>query len=553
MKNPYDAILPSESIRLGKKSAWALGALFLAGILVLPVLRNVSEANSDDGWVPAVEFFQSLKPEKRRGIAKRLRDFETKLGDNADFAADLRRVTQARLTDWFGEGSNRTVIGKDGWLFFRPALQALTGYGPIKREPRSVAKDPSRPEWRPALEAIVRFSEQLHERDIELVLVPAPVKPMIYPEHLGAPADTPVRHQDSDRFFKAVRDAGVEVIDMADTFFEMKADDDDQGSVFLKQDTHWHPRAMAATTEAVAKHLQNRPWFASLGASSIETKIESVAAHHIGDLVEKLDFAEPEAFFAKEEARLVRVLNAATGEALGSDLTSPIVILGDSFVNVFDDPGLGFAIGKGEDGEPKRIGAGFAQTLAQELHQPLDVIAINGQAATGVRETFARRYEDEVRTKKAVVWIIAARDLFLSETPANGLVRWDHVTFNPDKRAAHAIPRQGFAAEGTIRFKSELEDPSDVPYPDCLYVIEVEVDKIVSGRAPEEAEEINVVLWAFRDRKYLPESNYKENQRLRLSLVPWETKTKLQTTNISNDSFEINRALWFAEEAEVIE
>ena len=101
--------------------------------------------------------------------------------------------------------------------------------------------------------------------------------------------------------------------------------------------------------------------------------VDSVQRESIGDLVKLLDLKHPAQTFSPEPV-LLKVIGEGT-----EDRDSPIVLLGDSFVNVFDDPTLGFE----NPAKPtERIRAGFAQTLALRLQQPLDVIAMNGKGST---------------------------------------------------------------------------------------------------------------------------------------------------------------------------
>ena len=89
-------------------------------------------------------------------------------------------MVQGVLSRTLREGNRKTYIGSDGWLYLQAALDSLTGYGPLEPEPDSVAKDPNREPWRSPLDAITKFAAQLDELGVELVLVPIPVKPMIY-------------------------------------------------------------------------------------------------------------------------------------------------------------------------------------------------------------------------------------------------------------------------------------------------------------------------------------------------------------------------------------
>lgn len=569
MRNPYEDIFPPESLRLERRSAWVITLVFLLFLLLPPIARHAAvtgdKKEGKTAWLPLPELMQAVRPATAapgsgtEGIAKRLRAYETRLEETSDYAAALRRGMQQQLTAILREGNAPTIIGNEGWLYFRPAVQALTGYGPIVPEPQSVAKDPSRGRWNPPLAAIEHFAGQLQERGIELVLVPAPVKPMLYPEHLtGHAQETPVRHRDSAAFFDKVQRAGVTVIDVTDTLWAMKKEDATAGEVFLKQDTHWRPRGMQAAAAAVASHLKARPWFRELAHSARDFRTETVSASHPGDLVEKLDLPEGASTFPPETATLTRVLDAATGEPLAPDPMSPIVVLGDSFVNVFHDPGLGFAVepSAGSEAAPVMGSAGFAQHLALQLGHSPDVIAINGEAATGVRAQFARRHDDEVRAKKAVVWVIAARDLFLSETPANGLVRWDNVPFQSAQKPANptlADNDETIHVHGTVTDKATIRNPRDVPYKDALFVIELEISPTENASLPETLDpgtRLPIVLWAFKNRTLTPESNLAIGQKIRAQLVPWTNKTPLHTTTLLEEPLLVLDALWFAEQIE---
>ena len=74
--------------------------------------------------------------------------------ESAAFTEPPRRaVARSVLTETLREGNRKTVIGNDGWLFFKPAIDGLTGYGPLKSEPDTVAKDPRREPWSGPLDA----------------------------------------------------------------------------------------------------------------------------------------------------------------------------------------------------------------------------------------------------------------------------------------------------------------------------------------------------------------------------------------------------------------
>jgi len=543
MKNPYDeyGAHPDESMMGHHWFAWGAVIVFLLLATVPPVWRNAYEIfRGNEGSVPLVELFR-FDREKDGSLFDHLRGVEAKFEDAA-FTGPPRRELQALLTATLREGNRKTVIGKDGWMFFKPAIDGLTGYGPLLAEPDTVAKDPTREPWSGPLKAIVYFAAQLEELGVELVLVPIPVKPMIYPEMLGGEtSESALTHADAAKFYQALESTDtVQVLDLSESWMQMKRDGT---QVFLKQDTHWTPAAMRASAVQVAEYLKAREWFGELNAGEKFTEGESQEVASRGDLVEKLDLPDGSNAFADEVAEgVTQVLTEGGGPVSIYDTESPVVLLGDSFTNIFSDEKMGW----GAD-------AGFAQHLAKELGMTIDTIAQNGQASTGVRKTFASRPGAIPATKKkqVVIWAIAARDLFLSETPAReAQVFWDNVEFST---AAAAAPPAGEGDEAALKVRAKLitksafANPQDVPYPDALYACEYEVEEVLQGEL--EAETFWVFHWAFRERKLLPSSRYEEGDVREMSLAPFAQQTDLQSVNQANDGFEIPE-WWEIETAE---
>jgi len=585
MKNPYEEWgAHPEELRVPKTWAWVFSIVFIALISLPPVLRNGHEAlreleNKDDSrWTPVVEFFKHPNPKALAALAGKkqnnpditrehpnlrdhLRAVEAEI-DQAPYAKIIRQRTQAKLTNWFGEGNTKTLLGDRERIYLRAGIDGLTGYGPLKPEPDSVMKDPDRPNWTAPLPVIEKFAAQLKERGIELLLVPVPVKAMIYPENIGnGNWDGPVHHRDQDALYDKLRQAGIDVLDLSDTFWSLK----EQGPVFLNQDTHWTQNTMQKAAEEVAAKIKSRPWFNSVQAG-LQTKQTSAERNHIGDLVEMLDLVNPKTLFQPEVQSLKIVNDSSTDKRVGNDKTSPLVLLGDSFVNIYDDPGIGFGIpnwkseekpaGEQADSQPL-IGAGFAQHLAAQLETPLDLITANGGGATQVRKEFAQRADNEVRAKKLVVWVIASRDLLLSETPSlPAKVRWSDVEFNKriSTTPTHPVVDSANAViiETELKERTALQDPKSTPYKEAVYSAIFIVSKKVKGDFKIEGDEVPAYLWGFRDRKVLASGRLEVGKKYRLTLVPWASKTKLQTVQKMDDLL-VFSDWWFVEKVEEIQ
>ncbi|MCF6311501.1 MAG: hypothetical protein L3J39_03535 [Verrucomicrobiales bacterium] len=575
MKNPYEEWgAHPENVHVGKRTAWFLSALFILIILLPPVLRNVHNTfcKKKNQWIPVVEFFyhpnaisQAALASKRSkhpaiereqpNLQDHLRSFESKLED-AEYASAIRRWMQTKLTAVFGEGNNKAMIGDDGRLYYQPAIASLIGYGPLQPEPDSVMKNPDRASWTPPLPVITNFSQQLQQRGIELLLVPVPVKPMIYPEGIGKTQTGPVWHKDQQALYDELRQAGIEVLDLSELFWSMK----DQQEVFLKQDTHWTQAAMQAAAKEVAAKIKGKDWFAETKGELKFTKHE-INREHQGDLVGMLELVDGQNLFGKQKQTLQVITDSKTGKPVANDADSPIVLLGDSFVNIYDFPGIGFADPKWKssdesDSEPL-IGAGFAQHLAAQLQTPLNLYVANGGGATQVRKAFAKRPDNVVRAKKIVVWVLASRDLLLSEGPASSAgVFWRDVEFNQAIAKVTNTPiveqSKAITIEATLTERTALQDPKSTPYKEAIYSALFAIDDASAKQLNIEGNEIPAYLWGFRKRTVVASGQLEAGKKYRITLVPWASKTNLQSVQKMDDLFVLSD-WWFVEKVEAVE
>ncbi len=577
MKNPYEEWgAHPEEVRVGKAWSWIFSAFFMAIIVLPSTFRNLHNtvcprnSEADEKWAPVVEFFHhpnaksvaSLAAKKRNNpsiereqpsLQDHLRSFEVEL-EAAPYATSIRQWMQQKLTGGLSEGNSKTVIGDEGRLYYQAAIDSLVGYGPLKAEPDSVMKNPDRALWTPPLPVIEKFAAQLKERGIELMLVPVPVKPMIYPEDIGRGVwEGPVRHQDQEALYDKLREAGVEVVDLSDAFWAAKK----TGEVFLKQDTHWTQLAMQEAAMEVAGRIKSKTWFASI-KTDLDSEVTKVERQHPGDLVEMLKLVSPENIFSPESQNIT-IVNSSS-QRVGANRQSPIVLLGDSFVNVYDDPSIGFGDlnwkTKDKNDSQELIGAGFAQHLAAALNSQLDTYTANGGGATQVRKDFADRPDNEVRAKKLVVWVLASRDLLLSETPGiRAGIRWRDVEFS--KRISKTSPPVATAAdsviiEAVLKERTPLQDPKSTPYKEAVYSAIFTLSKKIKGELKIEENELPAYLWGFRERKVVLSGRLEAGKKYRLTLVPWASKTKLQSVQKMDDLFVLSD-WWFVEKVEPIE
>ena len=151
--------------------------------VLAPVARHLWQmtAEKDARWLPLLAFFnhpnsdsEEVLKNKRKGnpgierttpnLRDHLQSFEKKV-EGAPFSVARPRGSSRVFSL---ESSTRATAGAisaemDGF-FYRPALEAIMGYGPLKPEPDSVTKDPDRPIWSAPLPEVLRFASELHER-----------------------------------------------------------------------------------------------------------------------------------------------------------------------------------------------------------------------------------------------------------------------------------------------------------------------------------------------------------------------------------------------------
>ncbi|MFN0128494.1 MAG: alginate O-acetyltransferase AlgX-related protein [Verrucomicrobiales bacterium] len=499
-------------IQLSARSRWVIISLFLAIILLPGLLREGSSDAVRDSMLAV------FRPGEGR-VIDRLRTLEERVDDGA-WTHPVRATLQTALYHVFREGNRKVLIGPEGWLFHRPGVQALTGRGPVLGPTHSVAKDPALKEWDGPIPVIREFAAQLQERGIRLILVPVPDKASLSRRQLvfiTAPLARR-RHPDWTQFVAALGDA-VEVVDI------------DLPVPYLPDDTHWEPAGARAAAKVVAALWRNQ------AVDPPEPSgLTTVSAQ--GDLVASLGLTVE----ATSAWRTTIRVPATTPVA--SDPNATVVLLGDSNVNMYDDPNLPF----------HHPGAGFGSWFAASLDQPIHVIALNGGGATQVRQRFAALPDDVVRSKKSVIWVLAERDLFMDPAVARAQgVEWKRVAFNPNRSqpAAPSPPDAVLVVEATLRAKSKVLDLKSVNYPDAAFTAEFTVDRVVAGTYAEP--ELAVVLWNFRQRVVQPTARLTPGQKVRLTLVPWLEQGELIKTNLEDDFQRFDLPLLYAEKAEVVE
>jgi hypothetical protein len=353
---------------------------FAAVIAGVPATQAVWQMRRGE-WPQAVDVLC------RAPTAENRRAYQADLEEASVVAGRLRPWVQYAQFSLLRDAGAKAVVGRDGWLFYRPGLEYLTGRPP---------PDPGRADADP-LPAILSFRNQLAARGIHLVLMPAPNKESIYPDRLSGragPAQVAVARQ-TRQLLERLRAAGVEVVDLFDVFRQAKHKQAaaPARALYLAQDTHWSPAGVALAAKAAAERLLARGW---VQPGPVPYDARPAPVRRVGDVVRMLQSPPIERLVGAEDIRCEQVFRRDTQTPYQDAADADILVLGDSFLQIYeqDEPGS----------------AGLAAHLARLLGQPVTSLISDGGGATLGRQELHRR-PGLLAKKRVVLWEFVERDI----------------------------------------------------------------------------------------------------------------------------------------------
>ena len=483
-----------------------VGALALIG----PV-RDAAARLSSGGWREAV---RQLKPLFTRAF---LHDYEEGLENRSVAKSFFQPRVQNVLTGWLRFGNDKGVVGREDWLFYQPGVSYLVGSDFVDRNQIQVRTkqmvdkqgltDPH-PDPRPP---ILQLHRDLAQRGIHLVVAPVPDKAMLQTaqltRRLERTGEAPVpNNRGYAAFARELRAQGVDLVDLSPPSSHAR------DVRYLARDTHWTPRFMEETAQRLAAHIRDRVPLAPPSPEP-DLAVRAMNVSRVGDLVEMLRLTPDQDIYAPEQVTVRQVVDRRSGEPWRPQRDADVLLLGDSFANIYSSPSLGW-------GE----GAGLAAHLAYELRRPVDVIALNGGGAAGSRQALASAENaDRLEGKRVVVYQFAMRDLavadwtpvVLSPPAANGAAPAAPAPVKGPPAPTHGVTLR---IVGRVLQTSRVPEPHSAPYDDCVTMIRMEVEAVDSGTYADR--QLLAVFWAMKDNQWLPGARYAPGDRLRLSLVP---------------------------------
>lgn len=376
-------------------------ATFLLFVYGVPIVQAVLEKTSgEDSPLPSLF--------KHVPTRERLRQLEKDI-DSTSYAKDYFQPRIQLLLTRFGRVGNKlAVIGNDArWLFYTPGLTYMSGPSfldeDVVRVREKEASDADAPVHADPRPAIFSFHEMLAARGIKLILFPMPDKTMLQPmelhgrEHGDRPVRIP-RNPGLDALESQARARGIDVFDP--TPAQVSRGD---AARFLVQDTHYTPEWMERIAKDLADEIRHT---VSLPPSSLALRAVAEPAERVGDLVDMLKLPDDQTWFSPQKVTVHQVQDTS-GDPWEPDQDADVLLLGDSFTNVFSKDAMGW----GES-------AGLAPQLSLALGRPVDVIAQNDSGAFATRQGLARTLggeSDRLNGKRVVVWEFASRELAVGD------------------------------------------------------------------------------------------------------------------------------------------
>lgn len=471
-----------------------------------------------------------------RTLLRHLHAWEDDLEDASILGRKVRPRLQYRFATRLGVGSEKVYVGRKEALFYRPDLVSVTGPGfldPSQLRRRALSGDawerPPCPDPRPAIR---EFHRTLSARGIELVLLPVPVKPTVAPERFAlrsVPAFP--RNRDFARLVRELEADGIHVFDVLDV---LAAADPPERGWYLAHDTHWRPETLRKVAEGLASQLLEQVDLPVLPEPMTFHRRQWVASAS-GDLADMLDLPSDRQTFQPETVSIEQGVDGE-GNFLRSDPKADVLLLGDSFSNIFSFAPLGW-------GEA----AGFAEHLSMALRRPVDRIVRNDAGAYATRAMLASalaRGTDRLAGKRVVVWQFSERELALGD--------WRRITLtsavNPPVGFISIDPGHKLWVQGVVREVAPTPRPGTVPYRD--HVTAVHLAALEYDDAAVVGSQALVYLLSMRDNQWTPAARLQPGDTVTVELRDWSDmaahKAGLNRTELDRAELQLVSPCWGA-------
>ncbi|MGA2584651.1 MAG: hypothetical protein ABSG31_15355 [Tepidisphaeraceae bacterium] len=306
---------------IGRKTAWALAIVFMVMISLPGIYQFYFEETTLKHW----QFVDLLV---QTPTAESLHHFEDNLTDQSRLDRWVRH-TYGMITTGNAIPPKTMLKGYDGFLYTTADVRIFNSYSLDSPAPSPAAT---------IFPAIMDFQAQLGQRGIHLMLLPIPMKLMIYPETMALDyraSDGPAYPPGYVRWLAEARARGLDVLDLTQVLWDAKSKISEP--VFWKTDSHMSYAGRQFADDVIAEHL--RPMVEGMRRTDFD--VGNVNVDIIGDFT----FVITRGFGSARYPDLI--FQSRTPMRIGAPLVAgndaPILLLGDSYAALGNTEGYALA------------------------------------------------------------------------------------------------------------------------------------------------------------------------------------------------------------------
>lgn len=307
-----------------------------------------------------------------------------------DFTAEVKSILSSTPEDALSvQGSDKS------WFFLRKELEHLSHGDLASADMATANKEGTDP-----VPVMAKYAEELKALGIELLVIPVPPKASIYPDKLSANLDAK-SPPTMTGFFDKLKAAGVDVLDLEVVFKEERTKNPDK-QLYCATDSHWSPHGARLVARLVADRYKSHPAVIENAMRDLIALPEVPLSFH-GDLLNDAQKSTvPTETLPMQRTGLAVPPDGKDVTTVESDPQSPVLVLGDSHLQVFRKGGNMLA-----------MQAGFVDHLQTLLPLAVEEITMQAGGADGPRVEIARASVKNPgfwSKKKIAVWLFTARE-----------------------------------------------------------------------------------------------------------------------------------------------
>lgn len=425
------------------------------------------------------------------GLLNHIEAFEATIENNSVFRKAIIPITQAGLLNIFTVGNEKAWLSNDHFYYKNSNLY-LTQPGFLDEKQLKKREKEENIQANP-IKAIVDFKEKLAQRNIQLIIVPAPPKASFVLKK----GDKALNNKSYATFINQLETEGIIVCNV----FKLLENQLLQNSGFLKYDTHWSPEVVKLVSKEISLVLDS----ISIPKGNTNYTIKKTTVQNFGDIVDMLTLNNKKAHFEPQFIEVEQILE--DNFLFQPSLQSDILFLGDSYANIYSLEGMNWG-----------SAAGLSEHISQNIQKPIDRILMNDAGAYATRLALSnelKRGRDRLEGKKVLIWEFAARELSVGDWKILDL------TLNEDYESEFFIPEENTSVTvtGIVSETSKVPMPNTVPYKDHL--VAVHVTNLKDMNTGKDLGESVVYLSSMENNTWTAAAKLRNGQEIQLKLYNW--------------------------------